>query len=518
MQYRLGQILVDEGRFEVSRNGTIVPLQPQAIKLLLLLLKADGRLMTKEQINAVLWRGRSISDTALSSQVKALRKALGDTARPHRIIGTVHGAGFRILCDIVPLYPATSAEPDIPAVAPPDAKPDKPSIAILPFKRRGDLSKHDAMATALPDDMITALSRLGWLRVIARGSCFQFPSFESSPALVRQKLGAQYCLSGMIEIKADQMVILVELADTQDNSIVWNDQFTAPIKDLHELREETVARIATALEGRLGQHEIQKLRLNSPAEITPWEEFHLGLSQVLRHDQPDHEQAETHFNRAIQGDPAFARAHAGLAQVQYWRLFQKSVDDDQPVADLMAREAATALQLDPFDPFCHLIKARSHLILHDIATGVAHLETAKSLAPSYALAHSGLASIQALSGQPELALTNMEIAMRLSPQDPWKVHMQTVMVAAYNALEQFDDALFWARKVLESPQRTLQIVGGMMVTMHFVGEKDEAIRLAKEFRQRFPDKGRDALIQSYPVITDHHRKLTEEGFQALGIA
>ena len=146
-----------------------------------------------------------------------------------------------------------------------------------------------------------------------------------------------------------------------------------------------------------------------------------------------------------------------------------------------------------------------------------HLETAKSLAPSFALAYSGLGSIQAMSGKPEQALQNMDIAMRLSPQDPWKVHMQTVMVAAYNALGQHDQAVTWARKVLESPQRTLQIVAGMMVTMYHGGEKEEAERLAREFRRRYPGKTRETFIRSYPVISEKQIRLTEEGFAALGI-
>jgi len=516
MQYHIAQFVVDEGRFEVTKGSERVPLQPQAMKLLLLLVKADGRLVTKAQINAVLWQGRSISETALSSQVKALRKALGDTARPHQIIATVHGEGFRIVCDITRAgRRAMVATADRPAVAPGIAA-DKPTIAILPFGRRGDLSGYEGIAQALPDDMITALSRLRWIRVIARGSCFRFLSFEAGPSEIGQELGAQYCLSGMIEIKSDQLIILLELADTVDNSVVWSDQFEVPVRELHEVREDTVARIAARLEGRLTQHEIEKMRLQTPAEISPWEEFHLGLSQAFHHENPDHGKAELHFNRAIEADPSFARAHAGLAQVQYWKLFQKLVDDEAPVARFMREQATMALNLDPFDPFCHLIKARSHLILHDIETGMKHLETAKSLAPSFALAYSGLGSIQAMSGKPELALQNMEIAMRLSPQDPWKVHMQTVMVAAYNALEEFDEAVVWARKILESPQRTLQIVAGMMVTMYHGGEQEEAEKLAEEFRRRYPGKNRDTFIKSYPVISDKQIRLTEEGFEALG--
>lgn len=517
MQYEIAQFTVDEGRFEVTRGGEPIPLQPQAMKLLLLLVKADGRLVTKAQINAVIWQGRSISETALSSQVKALRKALGDTVRPHRIIGTVHGEGFRIVCEITRIDSKAASAATAAPVAVSEAAREKPTLAILPFARRGDLSGYDTMTKALPDDMITALSRLRWIRVIARGSCFRFLSFETSPADIGQELDAQYCLSGMIEIKAGQLIILVELADTLDNSVVWSDQFKVPVRELHDVREETVARIAASLEGRLTQHEIQKMRLHSPAEISPWEEFHLGLSQAFHHEQPDHGKAEIHFNRAIQGDASFARAHAGLAQVQYWKLFQKLVDDEPTVAKFMCDEATMALNLDPFDPFCHLIKARSHLILHDIDTGMMHLETAKSLAPSFALAYSGLGSIQAMSGKPELALQNMEIAMRLSPQDPWKVHMQTVMVAAYNALEQFDEAVVWARRILESPQRTLQIVAGMMVTMYHGGQTEEAEKLAEEFRRRYPGQNQETFIRSYPIISDKQIRLTNEGFAALGI-
>ena len=209
MIYRFAAFTFDSGRFELTDSaGAPVHLQPRTKDLLHLFLeKGTGRLITKAEIIAALWEGRHVSSAALLSQVKALRHALNDTDPSRRILETVHAKGWRLVPEVVTTFRAPAAaagQNDAPQISALDAPQgqigDRPIIAVLPFRIIGSLRAPQAgMATALPDDIIAALSRLHLLKVIARGTSFQFGGELTSASTLRAALGADYVLDGKVD-------------------------------------------------------------------------------------------------------------------------------------------------------------------------------------------------------------------------------------------------------------------------------------------------------------------------------
>src|SRR5436190_6956266 len=193
MIYRFEEFSFDTQRCELRRGGELIPVEPQVYQLLQLLIENRDRLVTRDQIVDQVWNGRFISDAAVSSRIKSARRALSDDGRAQRLIRTLPRLGFRFVGEVastpaIPLPPIP--EPQLPAT---EGAGERPSIAVLPFDVIGQGSLAVAtLADALPQDLISQLSRLRWLFVIARGSSFRFRGQAAEPAKVRAALNVRY--------------------------------------------------------------------------------------------------------------------------------------------------------------------------------------------------------------------------------------------------------------------------------------------------------------------------------------
>ncbi|MDE2051061.1 MAG: winged helix-turn-helix domain-containing protein, partial [Gammaproteobacteria bacterium] len=231
MIYRFGAFELDLAAVELRGQGVARSLEPQVFRLLALLIENHGRLVSKDEIIEKVWDGRVVSDAALASRVKSARQALGDDGLSQRFIKTVHRRGFRFIGDIKVVRGAPShlfsdtTDPNVPqsvgVLVRQLERMSRPSIAVLAFRTIGDDVRCKALASALPDELITELSRLRWLFVTARGSSFRVHTENAAFGEIGQLLGVRYCLWGSLEISDRRLVVTVELVDTCDEGIVW---------------------------------------------------------------------------------------------------------------------------------------------------------------------------------------------------------------------------------------------------------------------------------------------------------
>jgi DNA-binding winged helix-turn-helix (wHTH) protein len=189
MRFLFEDFELDPSAMELRGAGTAVPIEPQVFALLHVLVENRDRLVSRDEIIEKVWDGRAVSDSALDSRIKSVRRALGDDGKTQRLVRTVHGRGFRFVGDVrVVAAPERLAVPE-PVAAETAAAADRPgggdavrpSIAVLPFRLLGASERWAAVADALPDELITELARLRWLFVIARGSSFRFRAESSDP-------------------------------------------------------------------------------------------------------------------------------------------------------------------------------------------------------------------------------------------------------------------------------------------------------------------------------------------------
>ncbi len=440
---------LDTERMELRQAGVAVRLEPQVFALLRLLIENRNRMVSKDEIVAKIWNGRIVSDSAIASRVKSARRAIGDDGRAQGAIRTVHGLGFSFVADVTTRVAVALA--GSPETAPGEPlRHSRPSIAVLPFRSVGDAGPEFPIADALPHDLITELSRLHWLFVIARGSSFRFRGAEAQLGEVRSRLNVQYCLTGLVEISGKTMSVSVELSDTQDMGIVWSERFRGDVSAVHEIRDHIVNAVTSAVEVRIPFNEAQRAALKSPENLDAWSAYHLGLHHMYRFNKPDNDTATGLFERAIAMEPGFARAYAGLSFTHFQNAFLR-YGDDAEATRLAQRYAAQCLERDPLDPFGHFTMGRSHWLRGDLEASLPWLERANALNPNYAQAKYSRGWAEALLGSAAASQTNIAAALALSPLDPMVYGMLGVRALSHLTLGDAGLAAEWAERAANSP-------------------------------------------------------------------
>ena len=449
MIYRFAHFELDVGRVELRAGGVAVAVEPQVFALLRFLIENRSRVVTKDEIVEKIWNGRFVSDSAISSRVKSARQVIGDDGRAQALIRTVHGIGFAFAADVTAHPAAVIIQADELARNEP-FQDSRPSIAVLPFQLVGSTKTALPIGDALPQDLITELSRLHWLLVIARGSSFQFRGTDTSLEAVRQKLNVRYCLSGFVEMSGQILTVSVELSDTQTGGIVWSERFRADLGTIHEIRDQIIAAVTSAVEVRIPINEAKRALSKAPENLDAWSAYHLGLHHMYRFNKLDNDIATGLFERAAALEPGFARAYAGLSFTHFQSAFLR-YSDVPAAARLAQRYASQCLERDPLDPFGHFTMGRAQWLHDDLEASLPWLERANALNPNYAQARYSRGWAEALLGSAQASQANVAAALVLSPMDPLVYGMLGVRAMSYLVLEDPSQAAEWAERAANSP-------------------------------------------------------------------
>ena len=290
MIYRFGSFELDVDKAELRADGAPQHVEPQVFALLAFLIEHRERMVSRDEIFERLWERRVVTDSALSSRVKAARKVLGDDGRAQQYIKTIHGKGLRFVADVrierddIAVSSSAAAEPAAadPTTGSEHSAGTRPSIAVLPFRVIGDAGDYATIADGLPHELITELARLRWLFVIARGSSFKLGRDNVDACEAGRLLGARYCLSGTVEVTGQRLAITTELTDAVGGDVVWAERFSGSVDDVHAVRAEIRQNILTALEIQIPLHEAAAARLRDAADLDAWSAYHLGLQHLYR--------------------------------------------------------------------------------------------------------------------------------------------------------------------------------------------------------------------------------------------
>jgi TolB-like protein len=213
VQVLFADCVLDPERRELTRASKAVAVGPQVFDLLLYLVQNRDRVVSKDHMLAAVWGGRIVSESTLTSHINAVRKAIGDSGEEQQLLRTVPRKGFRFVGDVKEAQdPARTSEigPDTPAdLSRPEAipLPNKPSIAVLPFQNLSGDPEQAYFADGVVEEIITALSRVRWLFVIARNSSFTYQGRAVDVKQVGQELGVGYVLEGSVRKAADRVRI-----------------------------------------------------------------------------------------------------------------------------------------------------------------------------------------------------------------------------------------------------------------------------------------------------------------------
>jgi TolB-like protein/Tfp pilus assembly protein PilF len=524
MIYRFEDFELDLARVELRTQGEIRPLEPQVFTLLAFLVEHRERFVSKDEILEKVWDGRIVTDAAIASRIKSARKAIGDDGKTQRLIRTIHGQGFRFVghVRVDRLEASRSGSSDSPSQAteaePPAAGVNaaRPSIAVLPFHLIGDVGPYAGIADALPHELIAELARLRWLLVTARGSSFRLRDPNPDVQDVGRLLDVRYCLTGVVVAFGRKLDVTVELADTASGELVWADRFSNSIDGIHALRSDLLSKLLAALEIQIPLHEAARARLTVSENLDAWSAYHLGIQHVYRFNRKDNAAAAVLFERAVELDPGFARAHAGLSFVHFQTAFLHQSEDIAGEIALARRCAQHGLDLDPLDPFVNFTMGRSFWLEGDLERGLAWLERATSLSPHYAQGIYARAWTETLAGRELDGRRHADLAMRLSPLDPLYYAMLGTRAFSHMASGEDSEAAAWAERAARAPGAHVLIAMIAAAAQSLAGNEAAARAWTANVRERNPGLTSEHFFRAFPIKIDAMRARVATALAGLG--
>ena len=485
MLYLFEDFVLDTGKRELRRGADVVSVAPQVFDVLDYLIRNRERVVSKDDLVTAIWEGRIISDAALTTCLKAVRSAIGDSGEGQRLIKTLPRKGFRFVGRVREeqgpgrtLDGETPVEPPRPALA----LPDKPSIAVLAFTNMSGDPDQEYFSDGITEDIITGLSRFSELFVIARNSSFQYKGRSPDIRQVGRELGVRYVLEGSIRRAGDRVRVSAQLIDAVTGAHRWAERYDRELKDIFAVQDEVSRAIVAILVAHVNKAEAERTLLKPPATWQAYD-FCMRASDIISavmssSNVADLYEARRLLERSISLDPNYARAYAMLSRT-HLNAWVEPLDEDHlsPAAlERAHRLAQKAVQLDPNLPIAHahLGQVLTHEGQHE--QSVAEFEKAIALNPNFTDWRFGAALQRA--GEPARAIQVLETHMRYDPfYSPWAPGL---LGRARYMLKQYSEALPPLREFASrAPGMSLSHVW-LAATLAQLGRLDEARAEAAE--------------------------------------
>jgi adenylate cyclase len=475
-----GCFTLDLRRPELRSDGQPVRIHRRALDILCALAEAKGEIVGKDALMARLWPGRIVEEGNLHVHVSALRKSLDEYGEGHSLVVTVPGRGYR-LAELNGARPARSANGSLPLPL-----PDKPSIAVLPFANMSGDPQQDYFADGMVEEIITALSRIGWLFVIARNSSFTYRGRAVDVKQVGRALGVRYVLEGSVRKSGNRVRITAQLIDATSGAHLWADHFDGSLEDVLDLQDEVAIRVAGVIEPAVQAAEVRRAVERPANDPTAYDLYLRALSAHGAWAKKDYLPALDRLSEAIRLAPTYGPALA-LSAVYHQALNANGSSDDpeatRQTALGLARRAVRNAGTDA------VTLARAAWVLgylgEDIDAAIALMDQSLQINPSFADGWRWSGWLRLWAGSPDVAIERFERSLRLNPLDPRSGTMMATGVAHF-----FARRLDQARTLL---LRSLQEHPDWVPTNRFLaacyahlGQLDEAKSIIERLRVLTP--------------------------------
>jgi TolB-like protein len=479
----------DIDRRELHRGSDVVSVAPQVFDLLEYLIRNRERVVSKDELINAVWNGRIVSDAALTTRVNAARIALRDSGQEQRLIKTLPRKGVRFV-GMVREAEKSGAVGDTTA-QPISARllPDKPSVAVLPFKNLSSDPEQDYFANGMAEEIITALSRFKALLVIAGKSSFTYKGRTVDVKQVGRELEVRYVLEGSVRKAANRVRITGQLVDSSSGAHLWADRFEGELGDIFALQDQVTERVVGAIAPAVEKAEIERAKNKPTGSLDAYTVYLRGLSRLFEVTSREaSEEALRLFNRAIELDPDFASAYGRAASCYaYAKGFSWIFATANEIAEVR-RLARCAVELGKDDA---IALANSAWALANI---VGDFEQAAALIDRALLLNSNLADawfaagwIKNWSCEPEPAIECFAHAMRLNPFDPRIEGIRTGIAYSHFLLARYDEAASWAAMALRDSPDFPPGLRVAAASNAMVGRPEMAHKAMARLRQLVPD-------------------------------
>ena len=403
---------------------------------------------------------------------------------------------------------------DRPAAPP---LPDKPSIAILPFVNMSGDPEQEYFADGITEDLITNLSHIRWFFVIARNSCFAYKGRSPDIRTVARELGVAYVLEGSVRKAGNRVRITAQLADGASGNHVWAQRYDRELQDIFAVQDEITGRLAGAIEPELGKAERERARAKRPDDLHAWDLYQRGLWHTYKRTREDLAEAQRLFRQALERDPGLARAYAAAEEAFFFQWVGGYADKSYAAKDDALLLAQKAVQLDGQDAFNRYALGRALILMRQHDSAVFELRKAIELDPSFAQAHYALAMALATGGHPQEALPHIELAMRLSPQDPYFGQFLVRRAEACFFLGRLEEAVEAAESSLREPNVQWSRWAILAAAQAHLGRLPQARASVEALHQMRPDIDFEFVRDYWPIADANAIDYLMDGLQKAGL-
>lgn len=490
-----GPFRLDIERRLLSRDGAPVPLRSRGSDILCVLAASPGMLVTKENLMDQVWPGLNVGENTIQVHVSALRKALGEDISGQRFIVTVSGRGYRFIAGAAERV--HSAEPNAGLGL---ALPDKPSIAVMPFQNMSGDREQEYFADGIAEDIITALSRMQWLFVIARNSTFTYKGRSVDIRQVGRDLGVRYVLEGSVRKAGNRVRITGQLIDASTGVHLWADSFDSDLANIFELQDRVTASVVSAISPTLEKAEIERAKRKPTESLTAYDCFMRAKACMYRWTREGSDEALCLFKRAREIDPAFACAYAMAAGCYWLRITSgwiSDLDREKAEANDLARHGARLAENDAV-----ALAAAAHAlayVAHDLDTAAVFVERALTLDPNLAAAWACSGAVRVWLGDPDTGIEHLTRALRLSPLDPLMPRWLNMIGLAHFTAGRYDEALSWGTRALRDQPEFLAALRLVAASSACIGLMNEARAVMARHLQLDPAMHLSKLRQFNPT-------------------
>jgi DNA-binding SARP family transcriptional activator len=390
------------------------------------------------------------------------------------------------------------------------------SIAVMPFvDRSSEADRRGGVADALAHDVIVRLAKLRSMFVIAQGTTFALRDRGVGPEEAGRMLNVDYVVSGAVRRNARKLTVTADLIETRTARIAWAEVFDDTIKDTLDVLDEIGNRIVASVAHEIEMVERNRAILKPPASLDAWEAHHRGLWHMYRFSKTDNERARQFFSQAVDLDPTFARAYAGLSFAHFQNAFL-GWKKPGPEIDRAYEAAGRSLMVDDRDPAAHWAMGRAMWLRGDQEQSVTELERAVDLSPNFASAHYTLAFIHSQTGDPRAAISFSDHSRNLSPFDPLLFAMLGTRAVSLARLGEYNDAAEWAMKAAARPNAHQHIMAIAAFTLGLAGRLEEANTYKAKIRERVPNYAMADFLAAFRYSPDA-ADLFRRGGASIGI-
>ncbi len=532
----VGEWFADPATNELRRGGEAVRIEPRSMDVLVALAARAGEVVSREELFAAAWPGVVVGDEALTQSITKLRRALGDDPRSPAYIETISKRGYRLKArvdrDGLPSPSARSHARewaagaalvmllaagafatwwyrDAPSAAASAAAERSAAewvtVAVLPFEASGGEKAQSYLARGIADSLMTELGRLSGLRLIN----------VQSLAAGEAARHARYLVTGSVQRQAGRLRIHVRLVDARSNEQLWSEQFERPADDLFAVQDEIIRKLAETLPARMSASERERLAKPHTRSLEAYDHFLRGQALFLARGARENEEAREAYRKAIEIDPRFARAYAGLAMTHAIEHRLRSDADGEAGLRRALELAESARAIDPDIPEIHWALGFIHAQARRHAEAIASLQRAIELNPSFADAYALMGGVHTYMGEPAKSIPLLRTAMRLEPEGGYLYFL--LLGRAYFFQGDLEQAQINLRAALARNAADIETRIYLAALLAASGDRAAAEWEAQEIRSLERGFSASRWLSSYPLTSLPLRQRLEGLLAGLGL-